>query len=137
MSTQFRNDWTSTRWGDIITMETIQNKWIGVNLLSGKHKCVENYLNAIQLEYKTIDNVALQEIRMNISVRYHEGNDKTGGASPMHPLDEVQENINQWTKRLLMGPDEISWVAHSPNVASSHMCINFEDSEFLKKTIRL
>ena len=135
MSTQFRNYWTATRRGDRITMESIQNKWIGVHLMSGKHKCVENYLNAIELEYKTIDNVALQEIRMNISVRYHEGEDKSGFEYPMHPLDEVQENINQWTKRLLMGPEESSWVAHSPNVASAHMCINFEESEFVKKQL--
>ena len=41
-----------------------------------KYKCVENYLNTIELEYKTIDNITLQEVRMNLSVRYHEGNDK-------------------------------------------------------------
>ena len=104
-----------------------------MHLMSGKHKCVENYLNAIELEYKTINNTALQEIRMNISVRYHEGKDKAGNPFPLHPLDEVQENINQWTKRILMGPDEVSWVSHSPNVASAHMCINFEESEFVNK----
>ena len=52
MATQFRNYWISTRLGDRITMEHIQNQWIGVHLLSGKHKCVENYLNAIELEYQ-------------------------------------------------------------------------------------
>ena len=135
MSTQFRNYWAATRRGDRITMETIQNKWIGVHLMSAKHKCVENYLNAIELEYKTIDNITLQEVRMNISVRYHEGTDKSGFVFPMHPLDEMQENINQWTKKILLGPDEVSWVAHSPNVASAHMCINFEESEFVKKQL--
>ena len=34
-----------------------------------------------------------------------------------------------------MGPDEISWVAHSPNVASAHMCINLEESGFVKKQL--
>ena len=58
---------------------------------------------------------------MNLSVRYHKGNDKAGFSYPMHPLDEAQEHINQWTKKLLMGPDEVLWVAHSPNVASAHM----------------
>ena len=52
ISTQFRNYWAATRRGDRITMEIIQDKWIGVYLMSGKHKCVENYLNAIELEYK-------------------------------------------------------------------------------------
>ena len=135
MATQFRNYWMSTRLGDRITMEHIQNQWIGVHLLSGKHKCVENYLNAIELEYQNIDNISLQEVRMNISVRYHEGNDVKGNAFPLHPLDEVQENVNQWTKRILLGPDEASWKGHSPNVACAHMCINFEESEFVKSEL--
>ena len=126
MATQFRNYWMATRRGDRVIMEAIQNKWIGVHLMSGKHKCVENYLNAIDLEYGVIDNISLQEVRMNTSVRYHEGKDKRGELYPMHPLDEVQENINQWTKRILLGPDEDSWRQHSPNIACSHMCINFE-----------
>ena len=103
--------------------------------MSGKHKCVENYLNAIELEYKAIDNIALQEIRMNISVHYHANKDKSGYMFPLHPLDEVQENINQWTKRILLGPDETSWKAHSPNVAAAHMCINFEETEFTKNKL--
>ena len=104
--------------------------------MSGKYKCVENYLNAIELKYKIINNITLQEFCMNISVHYHEENDKAGSAYPMHPLDEVQGHINKWTNTLLMRPDDISRVVHSPNVASAHMCITFEESE-LKKTIRL
>ena len=53
----------------------------------------------------------------------------------MHPLDEVQENINQWTKRILLGPDEDSWRQHSSNVACSHMCINFEEVQFVKSQL--
>ena len=100
MASEFRNYWAAVRCGDRITMEVIQNKWIGVHLLVGKHKCVENYLNAIDLEYKQIDNTTLQEIRMNISCRYHTGCDKRGYSFPMHPLDEVQENVNLWTNVL-------------------------------------
>ena len=47
MATQFCNYWKATRIGDRVTMEYIQNKWIGVHLMSSKHKCVQNYLNAI------------------------------------------------------------------------------------------
>ena len=46
-------------------------------------------------EYKVVDNIALQEIRMNISVWYHADKDKIGNIFPLHPSDEVQENINQ------------------------------------------
>ena len=132
MGTQFRNYWSATRRGDRITMESIQNKLIGVHLM---HKCVENYLNDIELEYKTIDNILLQDVCMNISVRYHEGSDTKGNAYPMYPLDEFQENINQCTNNILLGPDEILWVVHSPSVASAHMCINFKESEFVKKQL--
>ena len=69
---------------------------------------------------------------MNISCRYHEGKDKRGNNFPQHPLDEVQENINAWTRRILLGSDELSWKLHSPNVTCSHMGINFEESECFK-----
>ena len=135
MATEFRQYWNAVRFGDRITMESIQNKWIGVHLLVGKYKCVENYLNAIDLEYKTVDNITLQEIRMNVSCRYHEGNDRYGNRYPLHPLDEVQENVNLWTKKILLGPDEMSWRLHSPNVACAHMCVNHEESEYVKGSL--
>ena len=52
MATEFRKYWIACRCGDRVVMESIQNKWIGVHLLSGKHKCVENYLTAMETEYK-------------------------------------------------------------------------------------
>ena len=61
-ATEFQRYWSAVRCGDRITMEYIQNKWIGVHLLVGKHKCVENYLSVIDLEYKNVDNITLQEI---------------------------------------------------------------------------
>ena len=132
MATEFRKYWKAVRCGDRIVMEQIQNIWIGVHLLSGKHKCVENYLTGVETEYGRVSNITLQEIRMNISCRYHKGKDKRGNEFKQHPLDEVQENINAWTKRILLGPDEVSWRLHSPNVACAHMCVNFEESEYVK-----
>ena len=116
-------------------MEHIQNKWIGVHLLSGKHKCVENYLTGMETEYQEISNTTLQEIRMNISCRYHAGCDSKENQFPQHPLDEVQENVNAWTERILLGPDEISWKVHSPNVACAHMCVDFEASEYVQSNL--
>ena len=76
MATEFRKYWKAVRCGDRIVMEQIQNIWIGVHLLSGKHKCVVNYLTGVETEYGRVSNTTLQEIRMNISCRYHAGNDK-------------------------------------------------------------
>ena len=58
-------------------------------LMLGKYKHVENYLNAIELEYTTIDNISLQEVRMNKSMWYHEGSDTEGNTYPLYPLDKV------------------------------------------------
>ena len=93
MTTQFRNYWMATKRGDRVIIEAIQNKWIGVHLMSGMHKCVENYLNVIDLEYSIIDNIGLQEVQMNISVRYHEEKDKRGEIYHIHPLVDVLLNF--------------------------------------------
>ena len=69
---------------------------------------------------------------MNISVRYHEGKDKRGEPYHIPPLDEVQDNTNQWMKQILLGPDKDSWKQHSLNVSSSNICIHFEEVEFVK-----
>ena len=53
----------------------------------------------------------------------------------MYPLDEVQENINLWTKRILLGPDELSCRLHTPNVSATHMCVNHEETEYIKSTL--
>ena len=66
MATEFRNYWIAVRCGDRVTIEVIQNKWICVHLLVGKHKCVENYLNVVDLGYKNTDIISLQEVRMNL-----------------------------------------------------------------------
>ena len=123
------------RSGNRVTMEGAQNEWIGVHLLVGKHKCVENYLDAIDLEYKNIDNITLQEIKMNISCRYHEGVDRNGNTLTLQPIDKVKENINCWTKRILLGPDKVSWKIHSLNVTCAHMCVNYEESEYVKGSL--
>lgn len=72
MVSELNKHWTAVRCEDRITTECIHNKWIGVHLLVGKHTCDENYLHAIDLEYKAVDNIMLQEIRMIVSFRYHE-----------------------------------------------------------------
>ena len=69
---------------------------------------------------------------MSICCRYNSGRGSRGNIFPLHPLDEVQKNVNAWKKRILLGPDEIPWKVHSPNVACAHMCVNFEESEYVK-----
>ena len=132
MATKFRKYWTAVICRDRVVMKHIQNNWIGVQLLSGKHKCVENCLTGMETEYKRISNATLQEICMNISCRYHEGYDRRVNSFPQHPLDEVQEDVNFWTKRILLGPDELSWEVHIPSVVCAYMCFNFEESEYVK-----
>lgn len=44
---------------------------------------------------------------MNISVIYYKGKDMISNLFPSHSLNEVQENIKKWTKRILFGPNKI------------------------------
>lgn len=61
----------------------------------GKHAYVGKYFNANELEHITIGNIVLQQIRMNLSVRYQEGNNKAGFVHTIRPLNEGQEITNQ------------------------------------------
>ena len=45
------------------------------------------------------------------------------------------ENINGWTKRLLLGLDENSWKIHSPNLMCAHRSNNFEIDAFTKHSL--
>ena len=94
MATEFRNYWVVVRCGDQVTIEVIQNKWRVVHLLVGKHKCVKNYLNAVDLEYNNIDIISLQEVRTNICCQYYKSTDSNSNMYSLHPLDKVKENIS-------------------------------------------
>lgn len=126
LNTKFRNYKIATRLGNIVTIEHIQNQLIGMHLLSGKHTCVDTYLHAIELEFKNIDNISLQEV-------YHKGKDTCDNSSPLHPLDKVQESIKQEIKRILLVPDRSSWKAHSLNDVCANICINDDEAEFVMK----
>ena len=78
ITSEFKIQWSSLRCGDRVVMENIQNKWVDVHLLVDKQKYVENYLTSIENKYTGVDSTTLQEIRMNISCRYHTGCDSAG-----------------------------------------------------------
>ena len=46
------------------------------------------------------------------------------------------ENINAWTKRLLLGPDKISSRIHSLNLMCAHRSNNFESNAFIKQQVK-
>ena len=79
-----------------------------MHLSSRKYKYVENYSTGMKIKYKRTSNTTIQEIRCNIIYRYHKANDRSGHVYHLHPLDEVQERVNTWAKRILLGPDEKS-----------------------------
>ena len=135
MGRKFRQFWYAMRRGDRIIQEYITIKWIGIFYMLKKHNYFEICLNVIETEYAGISYKELQAIRMNASVRYRTGKDTKGNPYPLHVLDEVMENINAWTKRLLLGPDEISWRIHSPNLMCAHRSNNFESDAFTKQRI--
>ena len=137
MARKFRQFWFAMRRGDRVMQEYLTTEWIGIFHLLKKHNYVEICLSAIETEYHKISYDELQSIRINAAVRYRNGNDNKGDPFPLHVLDEVMENINGWTKRLLLGPDEQSWKLHSPNLMCAHRSNNFEIDAFTKHRLDL
>ena len=89
-------------------------------------------MNTIDREYGSIKYEHLQDIRVNMACRYHCGRDKDGQLFPLHVLDSVMENVNMYTKQLLMSADERSWERHSPNVMFARRAIHFEQEEGMR-----
>jgi hypothetical protein len=58
--------------------------------------------------------------------------DKDGREFYCVALDECQEILNSWTKKLPMGTNEAKWVKHSKNLMFARQCINFENHEYRK-----
>ena len=135
MARKFRQFWYAMRRGDRVMQEYITIQWIGIFYMLKKHNYFEICLSAIETEYSGISYHDLQSIRINSSVRYRNGRDSKGNDYPLHVLDEVMENINAWTKRLLLGPDEMSWKIHSPNLMCAHRSNNFESDAFTKQRV--
>ena len=134
---KFRQFWYAMKCGDRVMQEHLTTQWIGIFFLLKKHNYVEICLCAIETEYRKISYDELQSIRINACIRYRKGCDSKGNPYPLHVLDEVMENINGWTKRLLLGPDENSWMIHSPNIMCAHKCNNFESDAFTKQRLDL
>ena len=64
-------------------------------------------------------------------LRYQTGADSKDDNYAMLVLDEAMENVNDYTKKLVVGEDEKSWVVYSPNVAVARKFFNFEKNEFV------
>ena len=96
----FKIFWDSIRTGDRLYQEHAIIKFIGVFLLLKKYVYVDLCLNAIEREYHDIDYESLMHIRINSCVKYRVGKDSNGKWCTAVALDEMQENVNGWTKKL-------------------------------------
>lgn len=68
---------------------------------------------------------------MNVSCRYHEWIDRFDDPYLMNSIDEVQDSINLWTKKLLLDPNEMLWWLHSPNIVCTHICVSHEETVYV------
>ena len=68
----------------------------------------------------------LEESRRNYSTRLREGKDKKGKVFSMHALDEIQEILNDLTKKNLIDFIEESWLINSPSAMIARKVINFK-----------
>ena len=92
----------------------------------------------IEQEYGSISFKDLEQLRLNSYVKFN-GNkhDKDGREFYCVALDECQEIINSWTKKLLMGTNETKWVEHSKNLIFARQCINFKNREYQRGHIEV
>ena len=138
MARRFRMYWNAIRLGDKLVQESIFCSWIGIFSLLRKRNYVEIALNTIEQEYGSISYKDLEQLRLNSYVKFN-GNkhDNDGREFYCVALDECQEIINSWTKKLPMGTDEKKWVEHSKNLMFARQCINFENREYRKGHIEV
>ena len=76
-------------------------------------------------------------IRINSCVKYRVGKDSNGKWCTAVALDEMQENVNRWTKKIVMDNELGSWQRHSPNVTVARKCVSFIDGEYKKNYLYL
>ena len=75
--------------------------------------------------------VTLQQIMCNSSLRYYSGSNKRGEVFSLRVMDKGMENVNMWTKGLLLRPDKDYWKNHSPNVIAAKQCSVFEEEQYV------
>ena len=78
--------------GDIIAMELLENKFLGVFYLLGKKKYYNFCLNQIKKRYGDIEYGNLQEMRVNSICCYKD--DNMHNMYSLHVLNELMENVN-------------------------------------------
>ena len=118
--------------GDKLVQESIFCSWIGIFSLLNKRNYVAIALNTIEQEYGQISFKDLEQLRLNSYIKFNGSNhDKDGRQFYCVALDECQEILNSWTKKLPMGTNETKWVEHSKNLMFARQCIiNFENREY-------
>ena len=137
MTRRFRMYWNAIRIGDKMVQESIFCSWIGIFSLLRKRNYVSIALNTIEQEYGKISYKDLEQLRMNSYIKFNGSNeDKDGRKFYCVALDECQEILNSWTKKLPMGTDEARWVEHSKNLMFARQCINFENREYRRGHIK-
>ena len=66
-------------------------------------------LNTIEKYYGDLDFATIEEYRRNSFVRYNSGKDKDGQSYHCVALDEAQEMVHSWTKKMPLGTDPDRW----------------------------
>jgi hypothetical protein len=137
MARKYRMYWNAIRCGDKVVQETIFCSWIGIFSLLKKLKYVDIAFNTIEQEYGTISYKDLEQMRQNSYVRFNQ-NDFSDNSNTFYcvALDECQEIINSWTKKIPMGNDGSKWVEHSKNLMFARQCINFENREYRRGHVK-
>ena len=127
--------WKAVRSGDKIYQEYVMMKFLGIYMLLKKNQYVEITLNTIEREYNDISFKELNQLRVNSYVQYKSDDPSDDFKYDCVALDEMQENVNKWTKELCLDGNHDTWVKHSPNVMVGRRCIAFTDGEYRRQLL--
>ena len=136
LCSSFRTYFKAIREGDRIIQEKLFVEWLPIFNLMNKKNYFLIVLNTIEKYYGDIDFATIEEYRRNSFVRYNSGKDKDGRSYHCVALDEAQEMVNSWTKKMPLGTDPDRWVVHSKNLMFTRQCMNYEQQEYKRRYVQ-
>ena len=108
---------------------------IGVFDALSKHNFVVICLNTIEKEYGGIKYSVLQEIRTNFSLDYHIDSGFWDYNYIMRIIGKEMENINCWSKALLLKANLEYWQRHTPNIVAAKQSAVFEKQKIMTNSM--
>ena len=104
-------------------------------MLLKKTQYFEITIRTIEREYNDISFKELNQLCVNSYIQYKSDDTNEDRVYECVAPDELQENLNLWTKDVCIHGTYDSWVYHGPNVIVCRICVAFADAEYRKQLL--